>query len=228
MYVNTNKKKRVIFITGTDTGVGKTFIASQMIKGFLNLNYNVGYFKPIETGCDPICNDVFNITQLTGQMFDEAIVYSFQEPAAPYSAEKKENKKINIEKIIDRFNKLKKKYDILVVEGAGGLLVPITKYKEKVFTYLNLIKELNTPVVIVARATLGTINHSVLTIKCLQNENIQINGLILNKYPVKPSWVEKTNPDIIKDMTGISKVITIPFTDKELSKEEIMKLQMLV
>jgi dethiobiotin synthetase len=228
MFFNNNKKKKVVFITGTDTGVGKTFIATQLVKGFQNLNYKVGYFKPIETGCDPICNDVFNVTQLTGQMFDEAIVYSFHEPAAPYSAEQKEKKKIDIQKIKNRFEKLKSKYEFLVVEGAGGLLVPITKQNGKIFTYLDLIKELNTPVIIVARASLGTINHSVLTLRCLQNENIQINGIILNKYPPKPNWVEKTNPDIIKEMGGISKVITIPITDKELSKEEIMKLQMLV
>jgi dethiobiotin synthetase len=161
-------------------------------------------------------------------MFDEAIVYSFNEPSAPYSAEKKEGKKIEIEKIKSRYEKLKKIYDILIVEGAGGLMVPITKQGDKVYTYLDLVKELNIPTVIVARSTLGTINHSVLTAKCLQVENVPINGIILNKYPKNPNWAEKTNPEIIREMTGVDKVITISFTDKDLTKEEILKLQMLV
>jgi dethiobiotin synthetase len=222
------KKKKTVFITGTDTGVGKTYISALLAQIYLDLGYTVGYLKPVETGCDPLCNDTFNITQITGQPFDEALVYSFQEPAAPYAAALKENRSIDISKIKERYDKLRKKYDLVIVEGAGGLLVPITKVEGQLYTYLELVKDLDIPVVVVAKSTIGTINHTALTARCLQERQAKVNGIILNKYPKNPDWAEKTNPDIIKELTKIDKVITLPTLVNGLTNEDRMKLQMLV
>ena len=220
--------KKQIFITGTDTEVGKTFIAKLLAEAFLSLGYKVGYYKPIETGCDPICNDTFDLVQLTGQPYEEALLYQFKTPAAPLSADMKEKKGIDIDKLVKHYENLKKKYNILIVEGAGGLLVPITKSDEKIYTYLDFIKMLNIPVLIVARATLGTINHTSLTVKALKEENIEIKGIVLNRYPKNPDWATETNSEIISLMTGIKKILKIPLLDGDVPKEIKEKLMFLL
>ena len=224
-----NKKnlKKQIFITGTDTEVGKTFIAKLLSMAFIDVGYKVAYYKPIETGCDPICEDTFNITQITGQFYEEALLYQFKLPASPYTADLKENKNIDIDKIVKHYNSLKNRYNIVIVEGAGGLLVPIKKINGKIFTYLDLIKALDVPVIIVAKSTLGTINHTVLTVRALKGEGVDIKGIIMNKYPQNPDWVVKTNPEVIKEMTGIDKIIKIPYLE-DISEDIKRKVMLLV
>ncbi|RUM61673.1 MAG: ATP-dependent dethiobiotin synthetase BioD, partial [Persephonella sp.] len=118
-------------------------------------------------------------------------------------------------------------YNVVIVEGAGGLLVPIKKINGKIFTYLDLIKALDVPVIIVAKSTLGTINHTVLTVRALKNEGVYIKGIIMNKYPQNPDWVVKTNPEVIKEMTGIDKIIKIPYLE-DISEDIKRKVMLLV
>ena len=220
--------RRQIFITGTDTEVGKTFIAKILAEAFLSLGYKVGYYKPIETGCDPICNDTFDLVQLTGQFYEEALLYQFKTPAAPLSADMKEKKGIDLDRLVKHYEDLKKRYNILIVEGAGGLMVPITEKDGKIYTYLDFIKMINIPVLIVARATLGTINHTVLTVKALRDKDIDIKGIILNKYPKNPDWATETNGEIISLMTGIKKILKVPLIDGDVPKDIKEKVMFLV
>ncbi len=220
--------KKQIFITGTDTEVGKTFISKLLAEAFLNVGYKVGYYKPIETGCDPICNDTFDLVQLTGQFYEEALLYQFKIPAAPLSADMKEKKGIDIDRLINHYYKLKDNYNIVIVEGAGGLLVPITKKDGKIYTYLDFVKMLKIPVLIVARATLGTINHTVLTVRALKEEGVDIKGIILNKYPKNPDWATETNGEIISLMTGINKILKIPLIDGETPEDIKRKIMFLI
>ena len=225
--IKENLKKQV-FITGTDTEVGKTFVAKLLAESFISVGYKTGYYKPIETGCDPICSDTFDLIQITGQLYQEALLYQFKTPASPLSADMKERKGIYIDKLVNHYLKMKKKYNVLIVEGAGGLLVPITKKDEKIYTYLDFIKMLKIPVLIVARATLGTINHTALTVRILKEEGVDIKGIILNKYPQKPDWATETNAEIISLMTGITKILKIPFIDGEVSEDLKRKVMFLI
>lgn len=185
-----------VFITATDTGVGKTTVSAAICKILKEKGINVGYFKPVETGCNPVPSDAYNLSLITGQPLEEVVLYTFENPVAPYTATLMEGKDIDIQKIIEHYNHLKSKYDFVVVEGAGGLLVPIKKN----YTYLNLIEDLNIPVLIVSRASLGTINHTVLTVKALEGKNIV--GIVMNGFSGK-DVSEKTNPYVIEEMTGI-------------------------
>jgi len=197
------KLSKAVFITGTDTGVGKTVVAGAVVKLLKDKGYNVGYFKPVETGCSPECSDAKTISQITGQHIDEVVLYQFKNPVAPLVAERLEGKKIDMARIYSHLDRLKRSYEYLVIEGAGGIKVPITEEGGNIITYLDFVYETFLPVVIVSRAGLGTINHTVLTVDALNTINAEIKGIVVNGYTGE-TVSEKTSPQIIHEMTGIS------------------------
>ncbi len=194
---------KTLFITGTDTGIGKTTISEALATILKEQNLNVGYFKPIETGCDPTPSDGKILSRITGQLVDEIVLYKFKEPLAPYPASKLENVEISIEKILNHYKSLKDKYDYLIVEGAGGVCVPILKEENEFYTYVDLIKDMGIPVCVVSRAGLGTINHTVLTVHILKERGIELKGILMNGFSKHKNIAEKTNPEIIQEMTDL-------------------------
>jgi dethiobiotin synthetase len=210
--------KKVFFITGTDTGVGKTYFSYLLAKYFKEKGFNVGYYKPAETGCQPDCEDAKKLSEITGQNIDEIVLYKFKNPVAPLVAEREEKIKIDIQKIKKHLTYLKEKYDVLIVEGAGGIMVPITEKDNSIYTYLDFVKETNLPVIIVGRANLGTINHTVLTVNALKSVNAKIEAIILNQASKNPDLAEKTNPQIIKEMIKFNRIIKV-YKDQESLKE---------
>ncbi|NPA53689.1 MAG: dethiobiotin synthase [Aquificae bacterium] len=199
---------KTIFITATDTEVGKTTVSAALAKLAKESGINVAYFKPVETGCENKCMDAKFLSKITGQPYEEVVLYEFKNPVAPIVAEKEENRKISIEEINNHLKKLQQKYDFLIVEGAGGVAVPITEKGEKIYTYLDFALENRLETILVARASLGTLNHTYLTVEALKRRNIKIKGIILNKYPLRDTLSEKTNPFYIKKLTNID-VISI-------------------
>ena len=200
-----------IFITATDTGVGKTTVSAAICKILKDKGINVAYFKPAETGCNPTPQDAYLLSKITGQPIEEVVLYTFKNPVAPYTATLLEGKDIDIEKIKSHYRYLTEKYDFVIVEGAGGLLVPIKKN----YTYLDLIKNLNIPVLIVARASLGTINHTVLTVRALEGN--EIVGIVMNGFSGE-DISEDTNPSIIEEMTGIPVIAKCQKTQDPISE----------
>lgn len=152
-----------IFVTGTDTDVGKTTISS-----WLCLHTGYSYFKPIQTG-SILGTDSHQISNLTNaSVYKENFAY--KRPLSPHLAASLENDSINIDRI-----SLPKTHN-LIIEGAGGVLVPINQTTLMV----DLIKKLAIPTILVARSTLGTINHTLLSLEALRARNIPILGVILN------------------------------------------------
>lgn len=154
-----------IFITGTDTDIGKTITSA-----ILAYHLNYGYWKPIQTGTNEKNNDVDIVQNLSNVEIHNPI-YEHKEPLSPHLASEREGILIDINKII-RPQTSKS----LIIEGAGGVLVPIN---EK-FYILDIIKRLNIPTIIVSKNKLGTINHTLLTIEVLRSRNIEILGVIMN------------------------------------------------
>ena len=152
-----------IFITGTDTNVGKTLISS-----WIALHTGFSYFKPIQTGTRE-GSDSFEVKKLSHtKTYPES--YAYKEPLSPHLAAKLENDTIDIEKIV------LPAVSHLIIEGAGGVLVPINDN----YLMVDLIKKLGVPVVLVARTTLGTINHTLLSLEILRSRNIPVLGVIMN------------------------------------------------
>jgi dethiobiotin synthetase len=191
-----------LFITGTDTGVGKTTIAAS-ISAFLSIRkeMNVGVMKPFESGLskrnkDLLPWDAICLREASGSTddLDDISPYTFEAPLAPDVAAGLEHIQIDID-IVDRiYNKIAKKHDIVIIEGAGGVLVPI----KKDFFYADLIEKWGMPTIIVSRLTLGTINHTLLTCNYLESRGIKVLGVILNNSDGIDDLAAQTNPEALK------------------------------
>lgn len=215
-----------IFVTGTDTGVGKTFISCIIAECLGKEGINVGVLKPVETGCKErkdfiVPSDGISLKKAAGvnDYLDLIVPYRFRAPLAPFMAAQLEGKKIDIRRIKRSFLNLSKKHSFIIIEGAGGLLVPITKS----YTYLNLIKNIGIPVIVVAANKLGVINHTLLTLNCLKENKINTLCVILNNTQNQKDIAQKTNLSVLQRLlTGI-KIIELPFNPDEKSKKKIVK-----
>ncbi len=187
-----------IFITGTDTGVGKTVIAAGLIRALGRKGIKVGAMKPVETGCiQSIPADGTFLREIAGMDDPVELItpLCFSNPLAPMVAAELEGKHVELDAIMHAYDVLKAKYEFLVVEGAGGLMVPL---KESFFIS-DLIKMLDLPAVIVAREGLGTINHTLLTVIHALREGIEVRGVIINSSgPSGDTMAERTNPDVLR------------------------------
>lgn len=200
-----------VFITGTDTGVGKTFIAGALARGLRADGIDVGVMKPIETGCGSrlIPADAVYLKKKAGVSDSlEAIVpYRFRYPLAPWPASIKERKRINIKRILSAYKKLREKHSFMIVEGAGGLLVPITEHLDIV----DLILAMKLPVLLVARTGLGTLNHTRLTIEYGKQRGILFAGIILNQAQPQQTLADKSNPLILSNKVDVPIIGSVPY-----------------
>jgi len=185
--VNTSHR---YFVTGTGTGIGKTIISAILCKKF-----NCQYFKPIQSG-SILGNDVDFIKRFNIKIIDSK--YNFRAPFSPNIAAKKSNEKIDINeiKILENIN--------LIVEGAGGVFVPINEE----FLMIDLIKKLNLEVIVVTKSGLGMINHTLLTIFALQKYQISIKGIIVN------GLICEDEIESILQFCDIKIIARVPYIDK--------------
>jgi len=184
-----------LFITATNTNIGKTYSTVKLIQILAKKGYKVGVFKPIETGVIDTPIDASTLLQacqaVNPQFADlspfDITAYTFALPASPFCADI--DKTIQIEKIIAKYQELKKRCDILLVEGAGGLFVPITKN----YNMIDLIQELKIKTLLITPSRLGCINDTLLSIEVLQSREIDFDWCV-NLHEDKESFVEVTQP----------------------------------
>jgi dethiobiotin synthetase len=208
---------KTIFITGTDTGVGKTTVSASLA-AFLSLRkrMNVGVMKPFETGLpkddkDSGTRDAFLLRAASGSAdnLSDISPYTFEAPLAPEIAADLEHAKIDL-RVLDRaYKKIAGRHDIVVVEGAGGIMVPI----KKKFFYVDLIERWNAPVIIIARLAVGTINHTLLTYDLLKKRGIKVIGVILNNNDKTKSTVAQTNLEMLKYYLTIPVLGIYPYSE---------------
>ena len=172
--------KAGVFVTGTDTGVGKTVAACALVRGLRDRGLDVGVMKPIETGVDAAAGplDAIALSAAAGDPdpLDRVCPVRFALPAAPCVAAEDEGKKVDLEPVREAFGELASKHDWMVVEGAGGVLVPTTPDA----TMTDLAKELGLPVLLVARPALGTINHTRLCVEETLRRGLDLVGVIIS------------------------------------------------
>ena len=211
-----------IFVTGTDTGVGKTAVAAGLA-AFLSLRkaLNVGVMKPFESGLSKTGTDVSARDALllkkasgTGDSLDEINPYAFEAPLAPEAAALLENAVIDMDVVHGVFQKLLKRHDVLVIEGAGGILVPITKG----FFFSDLMKAWKAPVIIVSRLGLGTINHTLLTNRFLQSQGIAVLGVILNDTEKTRDIASETNPEMLRQYLNVPVLGVLPYLEEAVAE----------
>ncbi|MDR2399567.1 MAG: dethiobiotin synthase [Endomicrobium sp.] len=200
--------RKGIFITATDTEVGKTYVSCKILKSLKSLGINSGCFKPVSTGDR---NDAKALIKASGIEESGELVTPvfFKNPMSPYGASLLENKKFDLRKIEKTFKYFIDKYDFNVVEGVGGVLVPLKKN----FFVSDLIKQFNLPVIVVAGHKVGTINHTLLTIEKLKNDNQNILGIILNSSKKENDISTKSNAKLIKQLTKLP-VLELGYNEK--------------
>lgn len=201
-----------LFIIGTDTGVGKTVVSAALVSRLRLDGHCAGYFKPVLSGAgfQDGCltpGDTLFVKKLSGLTEDNRNItpYLFQTPVSPHLAAGIENQSIDIEVIKAKYQYLKDKYDYLVAEGCGGLAVPLTRDGYMLY---DLIKELGMSCLVVARASLGTINHALLTVRYGQSLNIPLRGIIVNGYT--GGICEEDNIRMIEKLAGLPVMAVIP------------------
>lgn len=221
-----------VFVTATDTGVGKTVVAAGLVRGFRLMGMDVGVMKPIATGCyrcprpgggyDFRSEDVDKLVEAAGTHDDLSLVnpVCFGPPLAPFTAARIAREQITIEKILAAYRTLRRRHEFIVVEGIGGLMVPILKD----YFVAHMIKDFELPAVVVARPGLGTLNHTILTVNYGKSLGIDVLGIIINHAEREDrSQAAETNVGILSECCGapILQVVkhTLDLDDPRLCEE---------
>lgn len=202
--------ERGVFITGTDTGVGKTAVTAALALVLQARGRRVAPFKPVQTGwAANLTGDADFVLRVLGSDEPSAAVcpYRFALPAAPTVAARGEGAAIAIERIIAAYRALLERYETVLVEGAGGLLVEVSEG----FTMADLAARLALPLLIVARPGLGTLNHTALTVAAAQAHGLVVLGVAICGFPAAPGPVERTNPAELVRITGVPLLGVLPF-----------------
>jgi dethiobiotin synthetase len=208
--------RKGIFITGTDTGVGKTLLSGAFAAALRERGMNIGVMKPVESGCKRVkgslvAADALFLKELSGSNDDIDLInpYRLEHPLAPATAAEMEGVKIESAKIEDAYTRLKSMHDLVIVEGAGGLLVPLNDS----LLMADLIKILNLPLLVIARSSLGTINHTLLTLRTAEVSGIEVLGVIINHITPDQGLAEETGVSSIKKFTRVPILGVFPFVE---------------
>lgn len=189
-----------IFVTATDTDVGKTVVTAGLAAIMQSLGYKVGVLKPLQSGALSQGNFLISPDLAFVKKVDPYVTthasYILKAPTAPYIAAELEDTVIDVDLIVKDYSLMNQKCDTVIVEGSGGLLVPVAPN----LLMTEIPKRLNLPVVIVARPDLGTINHTLLTINQALTSGLKVAGVIINRYPEGTDDVAiKTAPRLIEE-----------------------------
>ncbi len=222
-----------ILITGTDTGVGKTLIAAALAYYLQSKRINVGVMKPIQTGYQmprsgrpSPKSDSLLLTQASGVEDAPELItpYTLRHALSPYAASTLQKVPSRPKKILQAYRKLCAQHDFVVVEGIGGLAVPITSQ----LCVGDLAAQMSLPILVVARTGLGTLNHTRLTIEFAQSRKLPILGIVLNaNQKMTEKITVRTNTEIVKKICKLPTWGPIPFyselSDKKYFSEEVLK-----
>jgi dethiobiotin synthetase len=207
------------YITGTDTEAGKTVVTGLLSRYLAEKGVRVVTQKWIQTGADEGGDDLLRHIELMGKKkedFEEysgdMIPYTFRRPVSPHLAARTEKRSIETENIIESYKRLSCSFDAVLVESSGGLLVP---YDERSLM-IDIARKLSIPAVIVSANRLGAINHTLMTIECLRNRDMNIAGVIFNNVSPKKNdrLLKEDNIDIIEKLSGVRILGSIPYEDE--------------
>lgn len=205
-----------IFITGTGSNVGKTIVTACLTYAFRQQGIDAVPYKPVQCGAIKegekwLAPDVEIYRTVYNQREEEKLNSFLYEPRfSPHFAAQEANRPIKPEVIQDHFLGLQNNHDLVLVEGAGGLAVPLINEH---YGIPELIKDLNLPVLIITEAAVGTLNATALTAHYAKSKGLDIKGIIINGYPSNPSKGVKDNPAMIEKMTGLPVIGIVPEVD---------------
>lgn len=213
-----------LFITATDTEVGKTVVAGGLTAALRRQGFDVGVYKPLQSGHlteDPN-GDAARLLRLSrvDDTLREICPFSFTEPLAPRLAMERAGLSVSTSDLLDHYRHLQSKHQHVLVEGAGGVAVPYTRDG----LVVDFAKELNLPVVVVARPDLGTVNHTALSVEYVRTRGLNVIGVIVNGYgkSLPVSTAEENNPRMISEIAQIPVLGIIPWLGNQPREAEVI------
>ena len=203
-----------LFVTATDTEVGKTAVASALAALLHRRGRNVGVMKPLASACDEVGGRLVSADALclkqaagTDDPLELICPIRLRHPLAPMTAADLEGRELDLADVRAALDTLAASHDCLIVEGIGGIMVPVTAD----CMVIDLAAEIGAPVLIVARAGLGTINHSLLTVEAARSRGLDVAAVVLNSPDESPGGLaEETNPDVIARLTDVPVIGPLP------------------
>ena len=207
-------KPKAVFVTGTDTGVGKTIVTGLLARFLKETGHSVITQKWIQTGSSGLSSDIETHLEIMGSdkkdirdYLSRVLPYIFKTPCSPHLASKIEGKKISAEKIKKSFKILSGEFDFVIIEGVGGALVPFNEKR----LVIDIAKELDLAVLVVAGNKLGAINHTLLTIEALKNRGMKMLGVIFNNAKGEDKKILADNPRVIQALSGQKNLGVLPW-----------------
>jgi dethiobiotin synthetase len=194
------------FVTGTDTGVGKTTVTRALVAAFRQRGVRVGVCKPVETGCarapdgELVPADATLLREAAGneQPLEEVCPLRFAEPLAPAAAARRAGRPVDFARLCETIRGIQARYEVVFVEGAGGWLVPIAPH----LTFADLAAELRLPVLLVVANRLGALNHALLTVENIRMRNLRFAGYVWNRVSPADDVAVQTNPQSLAEWLG--------------------------
>ncbi len=212
---------RQLFITATDTGVGKTLISGLLLGYLREQGIKTGYQKWAATGCTETVADLERVLELAGREtdpppLDRQVPCRFSFPASPHLAADRAGREIDPQVLIAAYEGLKECYEVLVVEGVGGVLVPLRRD----LLLADLVARLLIPTLLVARSGLGTLNHTLLTLEALRSRDIPVLGVLFTDSPAEDETIAADNLRTIAALGRVKVFGRLPWggSDGELRK----------
>ena len=215
--------KKDIFITGTGTDVGKTFVAGLILKNLISSGVNAAYFKTAMSGNSRdenknlIPGDALYVKNISGssQSLESMCPYVYERAYSPHLAAQIEGNPVDLDLAVKKFHELKQKYDCVIVEGSGGILCPIRFDNDEKIWLKDIIKALSLSCILVADAGLGTINAVGLTVEYMKANKISLDGIIFNKFQEK-NILHEDNLKMCEFFTGSKVLACVHENDKEI------------
>lgn len=190
--MSSTPKGKILFVTGIDTGIGKTFATSYLAAKLMRLGHSVITAKAVQTGCEKVSDDLLthrrlqNLPLLPEDLDGSTCPYLFAYPCSPHLAARMEGKTINPAAIARAAETLAAHYDYVLLEGAGGLAVPLNDEE----TTLDFVRNQGYPLIIVTSGRLGSISHTLLTLEACRHNGIAVEMLVYNRFPQTDALIE--------------------------------------
>ncbi len=216
-----SRRSRGVFVVGTDTGVGKTLVSAGLVWALRRRGLDVGVMKPVESGVAGQAHADAELLRLIAGSSDpmtDISPYRFGPPLAPLVAARRQRTRISLRTIVHRFHRLARRHDIVVVEGVGGLMVPLTISQ----TTLDLAKSLNLPLLLVIGNKLGAMNHALLTVHVAKSRGLRFLGGVINQTGRLRDDAIRTNPQVLHELLRFPCWAVVPhLTTKKTAWEAV-------
>lgn len=211
-----------LLFVGTDTGVGKTFVTAAVARYLTRRKHRVRVCKPVATGANWIdgrwlCDDTLRLAEAVGQTteLDQITPWSFPDPVAPPVAARRQRVTLTLDSVAAAVREQCQPNEILLVEGVGGLLCPLTEQE----TVADLAELLRLPLVVVARRSLGTLNHTLLTLEVARHRGLAVAGVVVSETTQSQGLAEATNIEELRRRIRVPLLAVIPFQMQTTSDE---------